>query len=61
MLLTIQMHMIIFNRLFRIENNENIICRLSSQNFENFEFFLQKPYFRPVLVYEIENKNSDLT
>ena len=28
--------------LFRIEKNENLICRPSSQNFENFDFFSLK-------------------
>ena len=41
--------------LFRLEKNENLICRPSSQNFENFELF-QKPYSSTFFVSEIENQ-----
>ena len=45
--------------LFIRENNENIICRPSSQNFENLDFFLQKPNFSTFLVSEMETNNND--
>ena len=40
--------------------NENQICRPKNLNFENFDFFLQKPNFSTFLVSEMENQNNDL-